>query len=885
MTLARALSGTLTGTCDNTSYKLTCEWSATQSVANNTSTITAKVYLQAPSGWSTISSNWSCVINGTTVTSSKSATVSSTKVLLGSRTWTVTHASNGTLSTTISFSYSNGLSSAGTYTTKKGSGSSSVTLNTIPRTSSFTLSSSSLDMGGSQTVKITKASSSFTHTIQYTFGDTTTTVVTKTGNESYSFTPPVSLASKITTATSGTCTVKVTTYSGDTNIGSTSKTFTLKVPSSVKPSVTLATTYNNTLGGVSIAGKSTVKVVPTGTGSHGSTIKSYSYSGAGLSGTGSSKTTGTLSAGSYTITVTATDSRGRTGSANVSFTIYAYSAPSLSISAYRCDESGNKTANGTYARAKLTYTISNPNNNNANAKQYKIEKKTSTASSYTIHKDWTNFTGGYTSTADSILDLGSGFANTTSYDIKISIRDSYSTASATQRISTINALLNLEKNGVGIGKIYEQGVLDVGGEIRTSGFYTSNGNGKTLKMGTGASDVYIHNSASGKYLQLKDNGTLAYSDRPILMGTVTSSGNRWGVYTMIGDDGVMEVGKYLDFHASDGNTGDFNTRLYSEGGNIVCSGAFYPNGQHTARMGYHSTDKCAYISNANSNWFRLNDDGSMTWRGQPVMYNNCTGSFTLPSGSITVGDDSKTDGRGFISRRYEADTKQAAKLMLIGTGNGYAAVVHRNETTGFELSLMTRATSGSSSGVTGGEVVPSVTNIANLGTSTYKWKAVYATNGTIQTSDERFKVKRGYADTQECYELVKNTPIYNYISLGENKEELSKSRLGKIALKNSGEEINVHMGIMAQDIQKYECSKQILIEGEYEKVDGTKDTMLHVNPYNLTSAIMGALQEDIKRQEVLEQSVVTLKLENQNLKQELAELKTTVQTILNSKGE
>ena len=99
------LSGTLTGTCDNTSYSLTCEWSATQSIANNTSTITAKVYLVAPSGWSTVSSYWDCTINGTQVTNDKSATVSGTKVLLGTKTWTVTHTSSGTCSTTISFSY------------------------------------------------------------------------------------------------------------------------------------------------------------------------------------------------------------------------------------------------------------------------------------------------------------------------------------------------------------------------------------------------------------------------------------------------------------------------------------------------------------------------------------------------------------------------------------------------------------------------------------------------------------------------------------------------------------------------------------------------------------------------------------------------------------
>ena len=42
-----------------------------------------------------------------------------------------------------------------------------------------------------------------------------------------------------------------------------------------------------------------------------------------------------------------------------------------------------------------------------------------------------------------------------------------------------------------------------------------NGNSKNLTIGTGGSDVYISNSASGKYLQLKDDGTLSYSDNKI----------------------------------------------------------------------------------------------------------------------------------------------------------------------------------------------------------------------------------------------------------------------------------------------------------------------------------------------------------------------------------
>ena len=41
------------------------------------------------------------------------------------------------------------------------------------------------------------------------------------------------------------------------------------------------------------------------------------------------------------------------------------------------------------------------------------------------------------------------------------------------------------------------------------------GNGKSVLLGTGGNDVYVNNSKSGKYLQLKDDGTLSYSDSVI----------------------------------------------------------------------------------------------------------------------------------------------------------------------------------------------------------------------------------------------------------------------------------------------------------------------------------------------------------------------------------
>ena len=54
---------TITGSCDNSRYTLTCEWTSTQNISSNTSSITAIVYLNG-NGYTTTSSHWSCVING-----------------------------------------------------------------------------------------------------------------------------------------------------------------------------------------------------------------------------------------------------------------------------------------------------------------------------------------------------------------------------------------------------------------------------------------------------------------------------------------------------------------------------------------------------------------------------------------------------------------------------------------------------------------------------------------------------------------------------------------------------------------------------------------------------------------------------------------------------
>jgi hypothetical protein len=89
-------------------------------------------------------------------------------------------------------------------------------------------------MGSSVAITITPASSSFTHTLTYTFGSLSGTISTKTtAHDGKNWTPALTMANQLPNATSGTGTLKCTTYSGNTAVGSKSITITLKVPTTV----------------------------------------------------------------------------------------------------------------------------------------------------------------------------------------------------------------------------------------------------------------------------------------------------------------------------------------------------------------------------------------------------------------------------------------------------------------------------------------------------------------------------------------------------------------------------------------------------------------------------------------------------------------------------
>ena len=564
-------SGTINGSCDNKRYILTCEWTSTPNTSANTSSITAKVYLNG-NGYTTSSSYWSCIINGTTVTSNKNASIGG-KTLLGTRTWTVNHNDDGTASVGISFSYSNGLSSSGTYTTKTGSGSATVKLDTIARGSSMSLSRSSATIGSdSVTVNITRNSSAYKHKVKLILGDTTY-LLAENVDTSYTFTPSMSYCNKITTATSGTATVKVETLTGTNGswIAETTKTLTLNVPSNVVPSVGISVVANNQTNGVSVAGKTTFTVKPVNAnGSYGSTITSYSITGGNLNSVSpNGAITDTLNAGDYTFVVKVTDSRGRIAEASRVETVHAYSSPTISARAFRCNKDGTESSSGVYIAVNFSWEITNLASNNSNAKQYFIQYKTSSASSYTTSVDWTNLSS-YSGSMTKVLSQT--FSTTSSYNIQLKVKDSFGTTTSTLNVSTISALLNIERNGVGVGKIHENGALDVAGTIYMNG-----------------------------------QPVMTSLERPV-------SGNWFKGTPSVSGDGVMEIGKYIDFHDSNSTTADFSVRLTTNGSMLTSSGTLEApiikatgNGK-SGELGTGGGDVYLHNTRGNSYW-QFKDNG------------------------------------------------------------------------------------------------------------------------------------------------------------------------------------------------------------------------------------------------------------------------------------
>lgn len=454
--------------------RIRVEWSSSQSVANNTSTIywtvksaggTGNSYSYVMAGPITVN------IAGTTVYSRADRFEMHVGATLGSGSFTLTHNQDGTQSFSA-------WAEAAIYTYAISSTRYDYYINLpqIPRASSISVSGST--MGSPITIQISRAVSSFTHTLIWHFENQNGTIVPeKTASSSVNWTPPLTLADQIPNSASGTGTLTCITYNGGTEIGRQSINFTLTVPSNVTPSInsfTPSIASTKPYGcGLYVKNHSTVTWNVSVSGACGSTIRKCVISGQNLSKTFTESSTpypdevsytatsSTLTiAGKKTYTAIVTDSRGRTAKATGYITIMDYNPPVItSVNSFRSNVDGTSNGAGEYVTHQLTTSFYRLyGKNNIKIEVFSKKSSDSTYSNSVIIKNDSSNTVTYTYP-------NSSFKADTKYDFKIMISDSVGQyAIVYTHVGTKNLPINIasDNNSIAIGGFAQKATNNIG---------------------------------------------------------------------------------------------------------------------------------------------------------------------------------------------------------------------------------------------------------------------------------------------------------------------------------------------------------------------------------------------------------------------------------------
>ncbi|RGT19406.1 DUF859 family phage minor structural protein [Thomasclavelia ramosa] len=443
------------------------------------------------SGSGTVYARINGVVYSAGITSSQKIT--STPIRLGTWDVTISHDADGSKAINVTgwISHSQFSSSEQGYTH---------TLTTIPRVSGVRCDGGTF--GSALTIYFDRKSDNFTHHLYYSLNGGPETGIGADYSTSATWTPPLSLLNSVTGADSTTIMFRAYTFNGGTNIGSSTCTCTVKIPTNIVPTFTSITaTPVNPFGSLYLQGKSSIKLTINGaSGVYGSTIKTYSISGGDYSYSGDKNTytTGVVDkSGDITFTATITDSRGRTASKTVKVTVTAYTLPTLTFETYRCDSSGTKDIiKGTYIYVKPTFTYCVITGNAIKTKSIKINN-TSKSTAF-------NSGQGY---------VFSGYALNTTHEVEVSITDNVgNTVTVIHDIDIGKVILNIppHKNGVGWGRYCDKEGefqieydLNIFGKILKNGeelpVFTKNGNYSVPPAPIEKKDIYFKYSTEEQF--------------------------------------------------------------------------------------------------------------------------------------------------------------------------------------------------------------------------------------------------------------------------------------------------------------------------------------------------------------------------------------------------
>ena len=339
-------------------WRLRLDYSVSQNITANTSTISMTLYVYDGTGYSQNESSgeayyiiqgekrWSPYYYG-----------SAGWYTLGSKSITVKHNADGTGRVTLSGEWDCGFDSS--HTPRHLTVSGTVELPRIPRVSSLKYGRFTIGQPG--TITIRREDPTFYDTITYRFGNSSSVILTKTDKTSISWTPPVSLAAEIPNAPSGAGKFEIITYKNGVEIGREESSFIADAPIDAAPDISAAFSQQEQIAalGIYVQNQSRLQVALTGTPKYGATIKSYAAAVGGAAFSQQKFTADLPQAGSVTVTYSCKDSRGLSANGSQTIEVLPWSVPSVTaIKAGRCTVKGVADPLGDHAKVTFSAKIS-----------------------------------------------------------------------------------------------------------------------------------------------------------------------------------------------------------------------------------------------------------------------------------------------------------------------------------------------------------------------------------------------------------------------------------------------------------------------------------------------------------------------------------------------
>ncbi len=327
---------------------------------------------------------------------------------------------------------------------------------------------------------------------------------------------------------------------------------------------------------------------------------------------------------------------------------------------------------------------------------------------------------------------------------------------------------------------------------------------------------------------------------------ICSYAQTWPSTPVIKSDGVMEIGKYIDFHEISNDTNDYLSRIYSESG-ILISNKDSNLGQFTFRSWSGSVNRIAGINfridnanlwqtfadNADGNRFFIRYDGDNSKKYLTIEPAGYVGIGTTdPSHKLHVSSSTNGDATFLLQADTDNNNEADNPLLLLrqdGDQVGVNIGFDQNEFGDDRFGIARRYLN-----TTYWDTFIIDTGNGNVGIGTTTPDNKLDVKGTIRA--EEVKVETGWADYvfHEDYELKSLSEVSSYIEENHHlpgfpsAEEVAENgiKLGEMNAKLLEKIEELTLYLIEQNRQLMEQNKKTsLLEKEMEELKRNNDQL------------------------------------------------------------